>query len=162
MSVTRNLVAVGLFVASATPALAQGSSVDSLCVAGEQALFACPIGKKLVSVCASKDLDESKGSMQYRFGTPEKLELVHPEVPAHPSKHFKFQRTYSRVEAAEILELAFQRGNVSYAVFTESIKGKNAAGINVTVGGKLTTLKCKSLLGVGHFSDIGTLGLPEM
>lgn len=162
MTVVRPVVVIGFLLAAAMPAFAQGSGADSLCVTGENALFTCPIGKKRVSVCASKDLDESKGVMQYRFGTSDKLELVYPEVPAHPSKHFRYQRTYSRVESADIQELEFQRGNVSYAVFTESIKGKNAAGINVTVGGKLTTLKCASLQGVAHFSDVGGLGLPEM
>lgn len=162
MSVVRNLLVVGFSITLSCPVLAQGSDVDSLCEAGEQVLFTCPLGKKLVSVCASSDLDEAKGTMQYRFGLKEKLELAYPEVAAHPKKHFRFQRNYSRVESAEIQELAFQRGNVSYTVFTEWIKGRHAAGINVTVGSKLTTLKCKALQGVGRFSEIDGLGLPEM
>lgn len=162
MSVVRKIFAAGLVLSVCLPVVAQANSPSSLCQANERVLFTCPIGKKLLSVCASSDLDDTKGMMQYRFGLPDKLELVHPEVAAHPKRHFKFQRTYSRVESAEIQELEFQRGAVTYAVFTESIKGKEAAGINVTAAGKTTTLKCKALDGVQGFSEINSLGLPEM
>ena len=162
MSLISKFVVASLALGAPFAVLAQGNAAASLCEANERILFTCPVGKKLVSVCSSRDLDESKGAMQYRFGLIEKLELVYPEEVAHPKRHFKFQRTYSRVESAEIQELEFQRGQVTYGVFTESIKGKEAAGVNVTIAGKVTTLKCKSLAGVRDFSEINQLGLPEM
>lgn len=162
MPIVRRLFVAHLLLAASLAVSAEGGLVESLCDVDEQVLFSCPVGKKLVSICASPDLDGAKGTMQYRFGLNENRELVYPEVMAHPGKHFKFQRTYSRVESAEILELGFQRGNVGYAVFAEWIKGKRAAGINVTIGSKVTTLKCKSLQGIDRFSEIDGLGLPEM
>jgi hypothetical protein len=162
MSVIGKLLVASLALGASLSAWAQVSAPASLCEASERVLFTCPVGKKLLSVCASQDLDASKGVMQYRFGTSEKNEMLHPEVAAHPKQHFKFNRVYSSVEQAEILELEFKRGNVGYSVFKEWIKGKEAAGVNVTVGSKITTLKCKSLAGIRDFSEINQLDLPEM
>ena len=140
----------------ATPAQAQ-----SLCAAAEKSLFSCEIGKKVLSVCASKDLDENKGTLQYRFGTPDKLDLAYPEKADHPKKHFTGNRLYSSAENALILELAFKRGSTKYTVFTEEIRGKKSAGVTVNVNGKDTELKCKSIKGTEAFSDISSLDLPE-
>lgn len=134
---------------------------QSLCAPAEKSLFSCEIGKKILSICASKELDETKGTLQYRYGTADKLDLAYPEKPEHPKKHFTGNRLYSSAEGSLILELAFKRGTTGYTVFTQDIKGKKSAGVTVSVNGKDTDLKCKSTKGTEDFSDIASLDLPE-
>lgn len=139
--------------------MATAAQAQSLCAASEKSLFSCEIGKKILSVCASKDLAENKGTLQYRFGTPEKLDLAYPEKADHPKKHFTGNRLYSRVENSLILE--FKRGTTRYTVFTHELRGKKSAGVTVNINGKDTELKCKSTKGTEDFSDITSLDLPE-
>lgn len=130
------------------------SSVHSQthCNDTETNLFSCEIGKKTLSVCGSKDLDEVKGSMQYRFGTSEKLDLVYPEKNEHPKKFFRSNRLYSSAEQSLIQELQFKKSNTAYTVYTQDIKGKLEAGVVVTTNKKDISLKCKSLNGTTDFT----------
>ena len=121
------------------------------CSAAERSIFSCEIGRKVLSLCSSPDLDETKGWLQYRFGTLDKLELVFPEGREHPKKHFRSLRNYSSVEQALIQELGFKKGNTGYTVYREDVKGKKEAGVYVTVNGKDTYLKCKSPKGTEDF-----------
>lgn len=140
-----------------------GAQSQTLCADGEDSVFSCEIGKKILSICGSKDLDHEKGWMQYRFGTSEKLDLIYPEKNEHPKKHFKSNRLYSSVEQSLIQELQFKRSNTEYAVYTQEIKGKKEAGVVVTVNKKDTTLKCKSLKGTSDFSSrVVELGLDQV
>ncbi len=137
-----------------------GAQGQTLCAEGEANLFSCEIGKKILSICGSKDLDHEKGWMQYRFGTSEKLDLIYPEKNEHPKKHFKSNRLYSSAEQSLIQELQFKRSNTEYAVYTQDIKGKREAGVTVTANKKDTTLKCKNLKGTADFSSkVDELGL---
>ena len=129
-----------------------GVQAQTLCAPEEMNILSCEVGKKILSVCGSKDLDEEKGWMQYRFGTNEKLDLVYPEKNEHPKKAFKSNRLYSSVEQSLIQELQFKKSNTSYTVYTQEIKGKKEAGIVVTINSKDTYLKCKSLKGTSDFS----------
>lgn len=135
---------------------------QSLCSPSEKVLFSCEIGRKVLSVCGSRDLDDTQGVMQYRFGTPDKLDLAYPEKPTHPSKAFKSNRLYSAVEQALIMELSFKRGDVTYTVYREDIRGKAGAGVTVNIKGKDTDLKCKDTKGSASFvSAIDSLNLPQ-
>ncbi len=141
---------------------APAAQAQSLSAPGEKNLFSCEVGKKVLSVCGSKDLDSVKGVMQYRFGTPEKIELAHPEKPEHPAKHFTANRLYSSAESSLIMELGFKRGAIGYTVYTEEIRGKKGAGVTVNIKGKDTELKCKDVKGTASFaSEITDLNLPE-
>lgn len=53
-------------------------AAESLCAASERVLFSCGVREKTVAVCASSDLAAERGTLQYRFGTPAKLELALP------------------------------------------------------------------------------------
>ncbi|MEN9689048.1 MAG: hypothetical protein RI998_1045 [Pseudomonadota bacterium] len=128
-----------------------GVQAQTLCAAEEMNLFSCDIGKKVLSVCGSKDLSAEQGWMEYRFGTSEKLEMVYPEKRAHPQKTFKANRLYSSVEQSLIQELQFKKSNTTYTVYTQEIKGKKEAGVMVTTS-KDVTLKCKSLKGTSDFN----------
>src|SRR5258706_2400818 len=54
---------------------------NSLCAKDERLIFSCPVKRaaKIVSVCASKDLTNDHGYLQYRFGVPGKIELAYPQ-----------------------------------------------------------------------------------
>lgn len=152
---------LGLAACTLSVFVATSAQAQSLCTANEKSLFSCEIGRKVLSVCASKDLDENKGTLQYRFGTADKLDLAYPEKADHPKKHFTGNRLYSSVENSLIIELEFKRGTTRYTVFTQELKGKKAAGVTVNINGKDTELKCKSTKGTEDFSDITSLDLPE-
>lgn len=61
----------------------------SFCTPLETVVFACRVGAKLVSVCASTDAAPNRGYLQYRFGKPDSrdpLELSLPEAWVAPDK----------------------------------------------------------------------------
>ena len=147
--VIRNLAVVALvFLASLFAPMA---TAQTHCSAAERSIFSCEIGRKVLSLCSSPDLDESKGWLQYRFGALDKLDLVFPEKPEHPKKHFRSVRNYSSAEQVLIQELGFKKGSTGYTVYREETKGKKEAGVYVTVNGKDTYLKCKSPKGTEEF-----------
>jgi len=129
-----------------------GAQSQTLCAEGELNVFSCELGKKILSVCGSKDLDHEKGWLQYRIGTSEKLDLVYPEKNEHPKKFFKSNRLYSSAEQSLIQELQFKKSNTAYTVYTQEIKGKKEAGVSVTINAKDIYLKCKNLKDTADFS----------
>lgn len=68
-------LAAALVALSPPHAAAAGASH---CTAGQQTLFACSTGRKLLSVCASADLAKDSGYVQYRFGVPGRSAFVLP------------------------------------------------------------------------------------
>jgi hypothetical protein len=61
----------------------------TLCESQEAIYFSCPLPNgKVVSVCASGNKKPSSGYVQYRYGTPEKLELVYPQSKIPPEGQF--------------------------------------------------------------------------
>jgi hypothetical protein len=63
---------------SVGPATVSGTS--PVCRSEEQTLFSCrTTTKKLIAVCASRDLSTSNGYIQYRFGSDNKIEIKVPE-----------------------------------------------------------------------------------
>lgn len=99
------------------PAAAPGQS--SFCTPMEEAVFACRVGAKLVSVCASKDAARSRGYVQYRFGKPDSrdpLELAVPEDRPHPPRAATGATlTFSGGGGAW---MRFRRADHAYVVYT--------------------------------------------
>lgn len=93
------------------------TSAASLCAPTETVVFSCPTGKKVVSVCASKDLSPKAGWAQYRFGTPGQTpEMTLPAGQVHPSKGaYGATETFAGGGGAW---LRFRNGVASYVVFT--------------------------------------------
>ena len=48
-------------------AAAPAGPAPSLCESAEKTLFSCHAGKKIISICASKDLAPARGYLQYRL-----------------------------------------------------------------------------------------------
>ena len=124
--------------------LAAGSK-KTLCRADEQVYFSCSVGEKLVSLCASTDLSDRSGQLQYRFGKSAQLiDLVYPQQPTHPRNSFmEFHDSFAKGGSEA---LAFRIGAYSYGVFvTRSVYGYNGAGVTVSKAGKrMQLLKCRT------------------
>lgn len=138
----------------------------SYCAPVEQVIFACPIGKKLVSVCADPKSTPKSGMLQYRFGNPDEpvMELMWPEAYLPPAKaatgaHFP-------LAGGGGAWLRIPKGDHAYVVYTAIGKfgpgGSTAtkAGVVVERKGKaVARLKCSgkeiSELGPDWFERMG-------
>jgi hypothetical protein len=108
----------------------------TLCRADEDVLFSCTAAKKLISVCASKALAADHGYLQYRFGSPGKVELAIPSdtstLPANSASSGTMM--YSGGGGAF---LRFTAGDFNYAVYTAIGKGWGEKdGVAIEHGGK--------------------------
>lgn len=109
------------------PALAFPAG-KSLCEANETAVFQCTVKNKLVSLCASRDFSANKGTLQYRFGLPDKVELAYPQTPQPAQGHFHFSRTaYSGGGASHI---RFTNLGYEYILFESTIRTGFGSGPN--------------------------------
>jgi hypothetical protein len=68
-------------------------------------------------MCASKDLTNEKGYLQYRFGLPEKIELEFPKDREHTQQQFEYSH-YFRARV-DLTEINFTVDGVSYSVFDD-------------------------------------------
>ena len=106
--------------AIALDALAGTSEQRFLCSTEETLLFGCDSGPKMISVCASPGFSATTGYVQYRFGTPGKIELSYPEKLSPPNGHFWLSSTgYSGGAEAH---LRFTNHGVTYAVFDRTVR----------------------------------------
>ena len=139
----------------------------SFCTGMEQAVFTCRTGKKMVSVCMSKDSTKTKGMLQYRFGTPDSrdpLEMMWPESFLPPAK----VATGTNVPFAGGggAWLRIPKGDHAYVVYTGigkwGPKGETRTKSGLTVerkGKAIAQLKCNadavSELGPDWFEKYG-------
>src|SRR5712691_7480717 len=69
---------------------------NSLCAKDEHIIFSCAVKRtaklpaKIVSLCASRDLDKERGYLQYRFGLPGKVELEFPKGRQGTQQQFRY------------------------------------------------------------------------
>src|SRR5436190_117829 len=78
---------------------------NTLCAREERVIFSCVLRRpaRMVSVCASKDLTNDKGYLQYRFGLPGKLELEFPKKRVNTQQQFEYSHYFrARVDLTEI------------------------------------------------------------
>lgn len=129
------------------------------CTDQEKTVFSCNVGKKIVSVCASKDLSPTAGSIQYRFGPAGNPEIKLPDPAAHPASSAKGGTLmYSGGGGAF---MRFTKGEYHYVVYTGFGKGWEKEGVVVDKSGKLVAnFACKgdaaSELGPDFFQSSGT------
>jgi hypothetical protein len=139
-----------------------------LCKPEETVVFGCDSGGKMISVCGSPGFTGTTGYLQYRFGTPSKIELAYPETPAAAKGRFWFSHTdYSGGDEAH---LRFVSNGVVYAVFdrmirTNFIPGQpnNPAmseGVAVRLPGKKATARlCRK--SAGDLSDLSSTDIDQ-
>jgi hypothetical protein len=125
---------------------------NSLCANDEDALFSCPIGSKVLSVCASRDLSASSGYVQYRFGNKDRPELIFPQARVHPAKYFAYGELsyssgggfYLRFNNAGSFYTVYSAEARSYSGGADTIKAWESAGVVVEGEGKVRShLKCR-------------------
>lgn len=110
---------VSLYARHSKSAHAAKPQARTLCAADERVIFSCVLRQppKTVSVCASKDLTNEKGYLQYRFGMPGKIELEFPKDRANTQQQFEYSHYFrARVDMTEI---NFTVNGVSYSVFDD-------------------------------------------
>ena len=113
-------------------------AAPTLCQPKETAFFQCETTRnRLIALCVAGD------AIQYRFGTPGKIELRVPAVPAAMQDGpFRIAR-YSRYRT-ERTEISFEHAGVGYAVFAYSEDGSSTSGIQATLAnGKESRLECR-------------------
>lgn len=122
----------------------------SLCVSNERVVWSCETLKerKLASICTSKDLDKSRGYVQYRFGRPGQVELEFPKERAGSQAAFKYAR-YTR-PLVTMLNLKFVNNGFTYTIGDDDNEEEKPpvrdAAITITPSGadaKETTLRCR-------------------
>lgn len=132
-------------VATLLTVLPSGAATGaSHCSAEEETLFTCSTGRKLISVCASRDLSASSGFLQYRFGPPAAPELVYP--PTNADWRAVTRSSVLTYAGGGGAYLAFSRGPYRYVVYTAIGRGWGTkAGVVVEKGGKrVADLRCTS------------------
>ena len=136
-----------------------GAAEPTACPATQRTLFACVTGGKLVAVCGSATLTATSGSVQYRFGRPDKVELSYPASGAE-------WRPVTRggsllLSGGGGAFVSFARVPYRYIVYTASGSGwGQKAGVVVEKNGqRLANLACHgtvtSELGPDLFSSAG-------
>lgn len=144
LSISSRLVLLGAIICTLT----QGASgaPASLCSAEELVVFSCELGRKQVSVCASRDLSASSGYLEYRFGTTlGPMELRFPSGKSHPSKVFRY---FDRGEGAKgsLSNLQFGVGDYVYTVyrFRHAFEEEYAGVAVKSAAGKFAYLRCRA------------------
>jgi hypothetical protein len=128
---------------------AQQPQRGTLCTETEKVLFSCSVKRsaKVVSLCASSDVSRTRGYVQYRFGTPGKIELEYPAEKANSQDKFAYHH-YFRAQLDET-EVSFSSGGYKYAIFDdyngEMRPAVSSQGVRVesTGNGKDSTLECQ-------------------
>ena len=122
----------------------------TLCEAGERIIFSCPVRRptKIVSLCASKDLTNERGYVQYRFGLPAKIELEYPKERAGTQE--KFHYTHYFRARFDLTEISFTNDGYEYQI-TDDYNGEekpaqSIQGVSVTAPGKPkeVSLSCRT------------------
>lgn len=93
----------------------------TLCQPHEEVYFSCPIGERIMSVCASGNISPDNGYVQYRFGQVGKIELEFPEKPFTPRQWFSI----SDISEANFnsTHLKFSVGQYRYVLYEGALNG---------------------------------------
>jgi hypothetical protein len=144
-TMTKGILTAVIIVAFASTAIA----ADTLCSPRERVVFSCGTAKKrIVSVCASRNLSASTGYLQYRFGKKGAVELTVPRGFEHPKKHVE-RNNSNFINGGYISGLTFKNDAFSYAVYESELRdGPNRwvsrQGVTVERDGKtISELACK-------------------
>jgi heat shock protein HslJ len=90
---------------------------NSLCGTDEQIVFSCRLRRpaKIVSLCASPDLERERGYLQYRFGLPARIELEFPKNRQSTQQQFAYTH-YFRYQV-DLTEINFTIDGNQYQIF---------------------------------------------
>ncbi|MGR8979214.1 MAG: hypothetical protein ACU84H_03860 [Gammaproteobacteria bacterium] len=136
-----------VLLALSLPAISVTALADatSHCGPSEQIIYSCRIkdSRKVVSLCASKDLSSKSGYLQYRFGRPAKIELEFPKERQNSRQQFRYTH-YFRFQI-DRTEVSFKNAGYEYTVYNdydgEESVPKRETGVRVNT----TELPCGNL-----------------
>jgi hypothetical protein len=116
----------------------------TLCSSDEQNVLSCGARKKVISVCASKDVGADRGYLQYRFGLPNKVELTVPADRSVTPSSSAVSKTLT-FSGGGGAYLRFKAGDYDYVVYTAIGKGWGAKdGVAIEKNGKrLSHVSCE-------------------
>lgn len=109
----------------------------TLCQSHEEIYFSCWSGSKIISLCASGNISAEDGYVQYRFGTPDQIELQYPEKPYPPTNNFLISDI--SVGNLSYTHVKFNSGKYNYVIYQGFpgglyIKKKGRLVLNRTCG----------------------------
>lgn len=125
----------------------------NMCRPGEQVLFNCLNRRQAFFLCGSKDLSQTRGSLQYRAFKDGALQMSYPAQHAPPSgRFFKSTEMYS---GGLDTHVRFDNGGYTYVLFSSFVswpvdmknhrRSTYDTGIVVWRGGKLVSrLACRN------------------
>ena len=129
---------------AADPVASLSSAVPSLCSPDEDVVFACSTGKKVASVCRSKELSATAGQLTYRLAPIGQA----PEI-TYPMTNQLAQKAFQRGELQLMGDktvgfLSFDKGNIRYVIYAAEGKSFYKSGVAVEQGGKrIANLVCQ-------------------
>ncbi|SEL36111.1 hypothetical protein SAMN05216359_10829 [Roseateles sp. YR242] len=125
--------------ASATGAESRTALVADrgLCQPEESVYFACPTARsRWVSICGKP------GTLQYRFGRPDRVELVFPAQATDGTSRLLYAGYFR--EKVEKTEVRFEIQGTDYVVYDYQEGRKHASGVRVTTEeGKEVEIACQ-------------------
>jgi hypothetical protein len=117
---------------------------ETMCYPHEEIYFSCPIGRKIVSVCAAGNISPKNGYVQYRFGRPGKPELEFPAEPGPPMERFSI--TDFLGGSVNSTHLKFNSSGYDYVIYQSA-----TIGVYVKKNGRtVVNLSC----GDGYYQQI--------
>jgi hypothetical protein len=151
--------------------LAPAAFAQTLCRKGETDHLSCPTngGKKILSVCSNikQGVDVVEDSwVQYRFGSPGKIELAFPKEKKGSLARFDGHYFSPHEQSTSVSDLRFTSGRVAYSVdlnrFYESDDGAEpaqyAAGVDVILGkNRRVAIQCDRVDGPRYFDTFREL-----
>src|ERR1044072_6516333 len=95
----------------------------TLCDAVERIIFSCPVKRpaKIVSLCASKDLTNERGYVQYRFGLSGNVEDEYPKERTGQQRAFHYSRYFHA--QVDLRAIGFTNNGFEYQI-TEDYSGE--------------------------------------
>jgi len=103
--------------------IGRGARADeiTLCQPHEEIYFSCPVGEKIISMCASGNISPNNGYVQYRYGVPDHIELQFPDKPYPPRRLFKIVDIYAG--NLNFIHIGFRLGGYDYVIYQGSPSG---------------------------------------
>ncbi|MCE3607699.1 hypothetical protein LXA47_29470 [Massilia sp. P8910] len=149
-------------LATTASAQAQVQRRESLCSKEEKVAFSCRVGNKIASLCASADLSDTSGYVQYRYGTKNKVELLYPASTSHPRAYFRYgSNGYTGGSTAYY---RFSNNDYDYIVYSgRGWKWLNEGVVVEKDGQRLASLKCKhEAIVPDHWGGMSSAGIPTV
>jgi len=138
------------------------ASNTTLCQADEEVIFSCANkNKKIVSMCASKPLTATQGTLQYRFGTKGHIELAYPADAMSPAKAFEGRA--QMFSGGGGVYLRFKKDKYDYVLYNGIGKGWLMNGLVLFTDSKFTSYFACANRGISEISPqlLETLQIPK-